>query len=203
MTAGDKMNCWEFMKCGREPEGVNSYKQGICPAAARSELNGVHGGFNAGRACWVVAGTATGKPAVCSRSNDGKSCYACAFFKLVKLEEEGTELGFSATLLGMKHHVHVLNRHREVFGPAVLPVPVKKSNGSDNGDVLSELKSATSAILGESSKHLVEKFNAVEIDRDSLMTAALQVKNMAILLHNKEKAGILGERLTRIIDKHF
>ncbi|MDH4164450.1 MAG: hypothetical protein OEW15_17440 [Nitrospirota bacterium] len=30
---------------------------GLCPAAAEEALDGVHDGTNAGRSCWVVAGT--------------------------------------------------------------------------------------------------------------------------------------------------
>ena len=29
-----KQNCWEYMKCGREPEGEKVAELGICRAAA-------------------------------------------------------------------------------------------------------------------------------------------------------------------------
>ena len=58
-----KKNCWEIMKCGRQPGGANADKLGVCPAAGETRMDGVHGGSNAGRCCWVVAGTfCTGKP---------------------------------------------------------------------------------------------------------------------------------------------
>lgn len=54
-----KMNCWEFMKCGREPGGASAEEFGVCPASIESRLNNIHihGGKNAGRACWAVSGT--------------------------------------------------------------------------------------------------------------------------------------------------
>ena len=51
------MNCWEFMKCGRQPDGEKVNELGICPATTDSSLNGTNGGENAGRCCWKVAGT--------------------------------------------------------------------------------------------------------------------------------------------------
>jgi len=55
-----KLNCWEFKKCGRQPEGVHEHNLGTCPAPLERMLDGVHGGKNAGRACWVLAGTMCG-----------------------------------------------------------------------------------------------------------------------------------------------
>ena len=52
-----KLNCWEVKKCGRESGGAKSLELGICPSAIEKKLDGTHGGSNAGRACWVVAGT--------------------------------------------------------------------------------------------------------------------------------------------------
>ena len=92
-----KQNCWDFKRCGRGPAGKND-----CPAAQEITLSGVHGGVNAGRACWVSAGTngtsaASGTFAIVLRD-----CLRCDFFRLVKAEEEGSESGFSATRLGMQ-----------------------------------------------------------------------------------------------------
>jgi hypothetical protein len=53
----DKKNCWEVMKCGREPGGKNAEELGVCPASTDERLSGTHGGKHAGRACWVIAGT--------------------------------------------------------------------------------------------------------------------------------------------------
>ncbi|MCZ7583707.1 MAG: hypothetical protein M5R36_10445 [Deltaproteobacteria bacterium] len=57
MATGMPMNCWEFVRCGREPGGNRAEKLGVCPTAVARPLHGVHGGVNGGRACWTVAGT--------------------------------------------------------------------------------------------------------------------------------------------------
>lgn len=95
---GEKRNCWEFKQCGREVGGTREQELGACPAASDNRLNGVHGGKNAGRSCWVIAGTfCDGRPQgtfVCKYS----SCIECDFYGAV-LEEEDTEFCLPATLL--------------------------------------------------------------------------------------------------------
>lgn len=82
-----KQNCWEFMQCGREPGGKNSKELKLCPATIELRFNGVHGGENAGRCCWVVAGS------FCRQEQQGlfakkiKDCELCDFFRKVTEEE--------------------------------------------------------------------------------------------------------------------
>ncbi len=83
-----KKNCWEFMECGRQPGGRNIPEFGICPASIEPNLDGIHGGTNAGRACWVVAGTmCSGKPHG-TFAQKTKSCSRCPFYRAVRDEEE-------------------------------------------------------------------------------------------------------------------
>ena len=51
-----RKNCWEVMKCGREPNGKNE-NLGICPATVPSEIDGINNGERGGRFCWNFAGT--------------------------------------------------------------------------------------------------------------------------------------------------
>ncbi len=83
-----KQNCWEFKRCKREPGGDNVEELGVCPAATETRLNGIHGGQNAGRACWIVGGTfCEGEPqGTFAQRYD--TCGKCDFYKLV-LQEEG------------------------------------------------------------------------------------------------------------------
>ena len=82
-----KLNCWEFMKCGREVGGKNVDKLGACPAATETKTNGIHGGINGGRCCWAIAGT------LCDRKTQGTfvdkfmDCTKCPFYILVTQEE--------------------------------------------------------------------------------------------------------------------
>lgn len=93
-----KKNCWEFKKCGREPGGANERELGVCPAANETRLDAVHGGRNAGRACWVVAGT------LCKGETQGTfavkfgACEACEFYLAVR-EEEFPQFQFASLLL--------------------------------------------------------------------------------------------------------
>lgn len=81
------MNCWEFKKCGREPGGINVTELGVCPACTDDRYNGVHGGANAGRACWVVAGTYCQGSIQGSFAGLGACCLDCDFYRTVRLEE--------------------------------------------------------------------------------------------------------------------
>jgi hypothetical protein len=95
-----KINCWEFKKCGREPAGAHAAEFGICPASVEQRLDGIHGGHNAGRACWAIAGT------FCEGQPQGTfvdkyaSCTQCDFYELV-FHEEGPGCMMPATLLAM------------------------------------------------------------------------------------------------------
>lgn len=93
-----KQNCWEFKKCGRQEGGKQVRDLGICPASTETRLDGVHGGKNGGRACWVVAGTFCKGEVQGSFAQKQKSCRVCDFYKLVR-EEEYQKFMLSAILL--------------------------------------------------------------------------------------------------------
>jgi hypothetical protein len=69
-----KANCWEVKKCGREAGGKNARELGICPATTDTRLHGVHEGKNAGRACWILAGTLCGGKLQGSFGEKFKNC---------------------------------------------------------------------------------------------------------------------------------
>ncbi len=78
-----KQNCWEFTGCGRDKEG----ESGICPAVTTSRANGINGGTNGGRVCWVVAGTFCEGLVQGTYAQKVVSCSECAFRERVKTEE--------------------------------------------------------------------------------------------------------------------
>ena len=51
----DKYNCWEFMKCGRETGGDRAHELGVCPVYHEYSADGLNGGVNGGRLCWIIA----------------------------------------------------------------------------------------------------------------------------------------------------
>lgn len=93
-----KLNCWEVKKCGRQPGGHNERELGRCPATMEIRLDGAHDGVNAGRTCWVVAGTMCGGKVQGTFAQKFKNCEVCEFYKQVKAEEQSS-FALSITLL--------------------------------------------------------------------------------------------------------
>lgn len=93
-----KLNCWEFKKCGREPGGVKANELGVCPTSTETSLDGVHGGENAGRACWIVAGSMCGGKVQGTFAQKYDNCKDCDFYLMVR-EDEKTKFELSTVLL--------------------------------------------------------------------------------------------------------
>ena len=86
-----KLNCWEFKKCGREKTAKED-GPGTCPVVTEKRLHQVHGGSQAGRACWVVAGTMCGGVKQGTFAAKYDNCEKCDFYQLVKSEEKANFL---------------------------------------------------------------------------------------------------------------
>ncbi len=80
------INCWEYMKCGREPGGERLAELGVCPAAVDESFDGINSGRCGGRFCWAVAGTFCGGKAQGSFAQKRESCLSCDFYHLVQAE---------------------------------------------------------------------------------------------------------------------
>ncbi|MCP4347427.1 MAG: protein kinase [Desulfobacterales bacterium] len=80
-------NCWEFMKCGREPGGDNTAELGVCPAALDSSFSGINRGKKGGRICWSIAGTFCDGEIQGTFAEKRETCQKCIFFKMVQAEE--------------------------------------------------------------------------------------------------------------------
>lgn len=74
-----KANCWEYMKCGRGP----GYENVICPAASDTSFDGMNDGMNAGRSCWLVAGSECQGSASGTFAKKIETCRKCDFFKTI------------------------------------------------------------------------------------------------------------------------
>ena len=83
-----KINCWEFMKCGREPGGMNSIELGICSASVEISTDGINEGKNGGRACWALSGTFCEGEVQGSFASKIGNCKRCDFYKLVQREQD-------------------------------------------------------------------------------------------------------------------
>jgi hypothetical protein len=93
-----KINCWQFKACGREPGGQKTDELGVCPATTDTRLNGTHGGMNAGRACWITAGTLCGDHIQGTFAIKFKSCEICDFYQMVR-SSEGAHFQLAILLL--------------------------------------------------------------------------------------------------------
>lgn len=90
-----KVNCWEFMNCGRELGGEKADKLGVCPVATDISADGLNRGKVGGRICWAISRKSGGKRKEGKLAKKLLFCESCSFFKLVK-EEEGGERFVSA-----------------------------------------------------------------------------------------------------------
>ena len=98
MKKPKKVNCWEIKSCGREVGGAKVKELGTCSAATEQRLHGVHGGYHAGRACWVMAGTLCGGSVQGSFAKKYETCEQCDFYKMVR-KDEGLKFKMSTMLL--------------------------------------------------------------------------------------------------------
>ncbi len=103
-------NCWEHTNCGRYPGGPRAKELGVCPVTVHEELHGAHGGKNAGRACWVIAGSLCGGRIQGTYAQKLNNCWRCEFFNAVKQQEDPTTHGFSATRLGMERAIEKVRK---------------------------------------------------------------------------------------------
>ncbi len=80
------INCWEFIKCGREVGGEKVAELGVCPAATFTPADGFGGGTNGGRACPYVTGTFCSGTVQGTHKDKEKDCAECDFYHLLKKE---------------------------------------------------------------------------------------------------------------------
>lgn len=83
-----KINCWEYMQCGRGPRGERVAELGLCLAASHTSAHGTNGGKNGGRICWAIAGIYALDSEELPQSRKHYLCYDCEFHRKV-LSEEG------------------------------------------------------------------------------------------------------------------
>ncbi len=91
-----KLNCWEFKRCGRQPQGPHVKEMGLCPASTEESLDGTHDGVNSGRACWVVSGTFCKGQVQGAFAQKFKNCELCDFYQRVRTEER---MGFTLSVV--------------------------------------------------------------------------------------------------------
>ncbi len=82
-----KINCWEFVGCGRESGRESMPESGVCKASFDKSANGTNGGINGGRICWAISGTSNGDKVEGHYAKKLLSCRSCKFYHKVRDEE--------------------------------------------------------------------------------------------------------------------
>jgi len=95
-----KINCWDFKRCGGNVEGDRAQKLIDCPVFSESALNGINGGKNGGRSCWLIQGTFCGSRIQRSLIPKSLACKFCDFKRFV-LREENSNCVVSDQFLNM------------------------------------------------------------------------------------------------------
>ena len=80
--SSNRQNCWEYIKCGREPGGNKVAELGTCHAASAKKLNGLNFGINGGRICFAISGTFCGGKVQGTFAQKLGSCTKCDFYEL-------------------------------------------------------------------------------------------------------------------------
>jgi adenylate cyclase len=136
---GERLNCWEHTRCGREPGGSKVDELGVCLAAVDGRLDGVHGGRNAGRCCWVVAGTFCEGRVQGTFAQKYANCEACEFYQRVQ-REEGPGAKQADTLLLYLSSSEAAERRRyeqiltSVMDPSVVPLALDNLDALKRGE---------------------------------------------------------------------
>jgi protein phosphatase len=134
------------MKCGREPGGAKVAKQGICPAAIDPTFHGFNEGNNAGRICWLVAGTFCNEKVQGKFAEKQSSCEDCDFYKQVHAEEGITELSTDTMNIFAITHIGLVRKSNEdryfikkLFDGSVLLAVADGLGGEVSGDYAAEI----------------------------------------------------------------
>ena len=177
-----KINCWEYKKCGREPGGRNADKDGVCPAAAEDAFNTFNNGINAGRSCWLVAGTFCDHKIMGTFAEKIDTCKNCGFYKKVQEEEhsfdtvDGNITLYAATHIG---YVKKANEDRYYFkrfhDNTLLFAVADGLGGQAAGDYAAEIlrgKLANLPLIPEGKEEEMLAALAIETDRFILAAGA-------------------------------
>jgi len=167
-----KQNCWEVLRCGREPGGAKVSESGPCPAATDAFCDGINGGKNAGRLCWAIEGTCCEGAAEAEGAEKVARCEQCAFFRRVKYEEgchfQLLKPGLKATDPAEIHHllndvVTLVGFSRDIF--ACLAERPLLARIAEHALSITDSSSACVYVFSGSGDELVLEGRAGSLDR--------------------------------------
>jgi hypothetical protein len=192
-----RVNCWEFKKCGRQPGGERAEEQAVCPVTEHRKLHGIHGGVNAGRACWIVAGTMCGGKAVGTFARELGNCWKCDFYTSVRSRENDATLGFSGSSLGMQHAVDKLV-HVDHLAQIIGSGRVRNIEALRN-----ELKRTSTIMLGPGFDVLAQELEHLSPMKPAAVELVKDIARKVYLIVDDRKAKALEQSLLQVVDKYL
>ncbi len=177
-------NCWEVMDCGKGPRSSGNAFETICPAATNITLDGMNGGKNAGRACWLIAGTFCDKFIHGTFAEKMKSCSQCRFYKLVNqsqghtcMNREGIAV-YGVTHMGKKYLKNE-DRYliRQLDDKSILVAVADGLGGAGHSEVAAEIVNGTLAglqTLRTGREEMQLKETILDLDKKIVKKAASQ-----------------------------
>jgi nucleoside-diphosphate-sugar epimerase len=123
----------------------------VCPAASEKRLNRIHGGYNSGRACLVVAGTFCGGTVQGTFAKKKVACKRCDFYNKVHKEEGSNTESIQSLLSNLREPSTRVDITTKKLGIII------GSSGLLGGGLMHYFKTKTSGdieVLGPNSKRL-------------------------------------------------
>ncbi|OGW28973.1 MAG: hypothetical protein A2X56_04450 [Nitrospirae bacterium GWC2_57_13] len=192
-----RVNCWEFKQCGRQPGGEKVEELGVCPVTEARKLHGVHGGVNAGRACWIVAGTMCGGKVAGTFAQELGNCWKCDFYSSVRSRENDATLGFSGSRLGMERSIDKLVQVDHL-------AQITGIGKVHNLEALrGELTRTARYILGGKPDIFLKDLENLSARKSSTVSLVRHISRKIHLLLDDRKAGVLEEAMLRVVDKYL
>jgi protein phosphatase len=182
--AKSKINCWQYKNCGREPGGAKADTEGVCPAASGKAFDAFNNGVNAGRSCWLVAGTFCDNKIMGTFAEKIDTCKNCGFYQKVQEEEhsfrkvDGDISFYAATHIGyVKKNNEDRYYYKSLEDSALLLAVADGLGGQAAGDYAAEILRGRLASLHQvPAGHEEEVLSTLAVETDRFILAAAEKK---------------------------
>ncbi len=162
------------MDCGREPGGKSAEKLGVCQAACDPNFDGFNRGKNAGRLCWLVAGTFCSGAVQGTFAEKRLSCRNCKFYKMVQDDEGTANLRFGPVNVVAHTHIGLVGKSNEdrylikkLDGGMIMLAVADGLGGEVAGDFAAELTRAMLAGIQDlQGMHEIELLSSIIKETD-------------------------------------
>ncbi|NOY69459.1 MAG: serine/threonine-protein phosphatase [Deltaproteobacteria bacterium] len=166
------------MKCGRGPGGGKTAGSEICPAAVDTTFDGFNRGTNAGRSCWLVAGTFCNEVVMGTFAKKRESCKECDFYEQVHAETGTTDVEIASIDISAFTHIGRVRKTNEdryfiekLADGAILLAVADGLGGEVAGDYAAEIMMGKLAGIHQIEKgHEQEQLSLLAMEADLAVT---------------------------------